>query len=49
LLDAATVRTEVGRESPLVQLVLLNILNVLELMNQLRFNHLGSTNFGGSR
>lgn len=49
LLDAATVRTEVERESPLVQLVLLNILTVLELMNQLRFNHLSSTNFGGSR
>lgn len=45
LLDVATVRKEVERESPLVQLVLLNILNVLELMNQLRFNHLSSSGF----
>jgi hypothetical protein len=49
LLDAATVRQEVDRESPLVQLVLLNILNVLELMNQLRFSHLNATNLGSSR
>jgi hypothetical protein len=49
LLDAATVRQEIDRESPLVQLVLLNILNVLELMNQLRFSHLNATNFGSSR
>lgn len=48
LLDAATVRQEVERESPLVRLVLLNILNVLELMNQLRFSHLNATNFGQS-
>jgi hypothetical protein len=49
LLDAATVRQEVERESPLVQLVLLNMLNVLELMNQLRFSHLNATNFTSSR
>lgn len=49
LLDAVSVRQEVERESPLVQLVLLNILRVLELMNQLRFHHLNSTNFGGPR
>lgn len=49
LLDADTVRQEVKRESPLVQLVLVNILNVLELMNQLRFSHLNTTNFGSSR
>lgn len=48
LLDAATVKQEVARESPLVQLILLNILNVLELMNQLRFSHLNMTNFGSS-
>jgi len=29
-------------------LILLNILNVLELMNQLRFSHLNMTNFGSS-
>ena len=49
LLDADTVRQEVKRESSLVQLVLVNILNVLELMNQLRFSHLNTTNFGSSR
>lgn len=48
LLDAATVKQEIERETPLVKLVLVNILNVLELMNQLRFNHLNSTNFGRS-
>ena len=49
LLDAAAVRAEVQRESPLVRLVLLNILNVLELMNQLRFKHLNAKKSGRPR
>ena len=49
LLDAAAVRAEVQRESPLVRLVLLNILNVLELMNQPRFKHLNAKKSGRPR
>ena len=45
LLDLKTVEAEVDAESPLVKLVLVNILNVLELMNRLRFAHLNVSSF----
>ena len=45
LLDLTTVEAEVDAESPLVKLVLVNILNVLELMNRLRFAHLNVSSF----
>jgi len=47
LLTPEAVEAEVNRETALVKLVLSNILRVLELMNQLRFSHLNSTNFKG--
>ncbi|GIR82498.1 MAG: hypothetical protein CM15mP84_02460 [Cellvibrionales bacterium] len=45
LLDRKMVEAEVDAESPLVKLVLVNILNVLELMNRLRFAHLNASSF----
>ena len=45
LLDRKTVKAEIDAESPLVKLVLVNILNVLELMNRLRFAHLNASSF----
>ena len=45
LLDRKMVEAEVDAESPLVKLVLVNILNVLELMNRLRFAHLNVSSF----
>ena len=45
LLDRKTVEAEVDAESPLVKLVLANILTVLELMNRLRFAHLNASSF----
>jgi len=47
LVTPEAVEAEVKRETALVRLVLRNILSVLELMNQLRFSHLNSTNFKG--
>ena len=44
-LDRKTVEAEVDAEPPLVKLVLVNILNVLELMNRLRFAHLNASSF----
>jgi len=45
LLDRKTVEAEVNAESPMVKLVLVNILTVLELMNRLRFAHLNASSF----
>ena len=45
LLDRKAVEAEIDAESPLVKLVLANILNVLELMNRLRFAHLNASSF----
>jgi len=47
LLTPEAVEADVNRETALVKLMLRNILSVLELINQLRFSHLNSTNFEG--
>jgi hypothetical protein len=45
LLDRAAFQSIIEKESALVKLVLINIIQVLEHMNRLRFDHLNSSRF----